>query len=122
VLRRIVAHREAKASRQGDHPFIVRQDQTDQPVNVLLPCISDELLQQQAANASALPCVCDADAQLGGAGLVRLTIARDADELLDSALLRRGHERHPLPIVDVHQLVEQMTRQELQRREEPHVA
>ena len=29
MLRRIVPHREAEASRQGDHPFIVRQDQTD---------------------------------------------------------------------------------------------
>jgi hypothetical protein len=122
VLRRIVAHCEAEASRQGNHGFIVGQDETGQPVNVLLSCISDELLQQQAANASPLPCIHDADANLRSAGLVRFAIARDADELLDSSLLRCGDKSHPLPIIDVHQLLDQMTRQELQRREEPEVA
>jgi hypothetical protein len=85
---------------------------------VLLPRISDELPQQQAANAGALPRIRDADAQFRSTGLIRFAIACDADKMLDSTLLHRGHEGHPLPIVDVHELVEQVARQELQRREQ----
>ena len=122
VLRRIVAHGEFEPPGQGDHRLVIRQYLARQPMNALLSCIANELPAQQAGDTTTLPCVCHTDAELSGAGLVRFRVASDANELLDFALLRRGDERHPLPIVDVHELVDQMPGQDLERREQAKVS
>ena len=55
-------------------------------------------------------------------GTVGFAVARDADELLPAFLLDRRDERHAPVVVDVHQPVEQVRRQEFQRRHQPVVA
>ncbi len=105
-----------EALRQLDHRQIVVQDDAFHAPDAAPAREAHELRDQQSRDAVTLPAIGHGDAELHSIGTIGLAIARDADELLSPVVLDRGDEGHAPVVIDVHQAVEQVRRQELQRR------
>src|SRR5688572_29593744 len=105
-----------EALRQLDHRQIVVQDDAFDAPDATPAREAHELRDQQSRDAVTLPAIGHGDAELHGIGTIGLAIAGDADELLSSFAFDGGDEGHAPVVIDVHQSVEQVRRQELQRR------
>ena len=115
LLRVVVRDMKPEALGQLDHRQIVVQHDAFYVLDATPAREAEQLGDQQSRDAAALPAIRHSDPELNGVGTIRFAIARDSDELLAALVLDRRDERHAPVVVDVHQPVEQVRRQEFQR-------